>query len=68
MKAVLSKRGWKAKLAAALAAATIAAPLGVAAIAPLVPAVQAYADEAQGQRQLVQECRRLVPLRLLEGD
>ena len=50
MKAVLSKRGWKAKLAAALAAATIAAPLGVAAIAPLVPAVQAYADEAQGQR------------------
>ena len=49
MKAVLSKRGWKAKLAAALAAATIAAPLGVAAIAPLVPAVQAYADEAQGQ-------------------
>ena len=49
MKAVLSKRGWKAKLAAALAAATIAAPLGVAAIAPLGPAVQAYADEAQGQ-------------------
>lgn len=49
MKAVLSKRGWKAKLAAALAAATIAAPLGVAAIAPLGPAAQAYADEAQGQ-------------------
>lgn len=45
----MSKRGWKAKLTAALAAATIAAPLGVAAIAPLGPAVQAYADEAQGQ-------------------
>ena len=48
MKAVLSKRGWKAKLAAALAAATIAAPLGVAAIATLVPAVQAYQPPPTG--------------------
>lgn len=43
------RHGWGAKLVAAFAAATIAAPLGAAAIVTLGPAVQAYADETQGQ-------------------
>lgn len=48
MKSDKRRHGWGAKLVAAFAAATIAAPLGAAAIVTLGPAVQAYADETQG--------------------
>lgn len=49
MKSDVRRHGWGAKLVAAFAAATIAAPLGAATIVTLGPAVQAYADETQGQ-------------------